>query len=343
MRIVVLDGYPLNPGDLSWAALEALGACDIYDQTPPELVVERARQADIVVTNKVILSRETLERLPKLRFISVSATGYDVVDVVAARERDIPVSNVPTYGTASVAQMTFAHLLNLTQHVAYHAETVRRGRWVEADAWCYWDYPLVELKGLTFGVIGFGRIGRASAALAKAFGMKVIAYDAYVSDSGDPEIEMVDLDRIFGESDVVALHCPLTPDTEGLVDSRRLSQMKKSAFLINTSRGPVVNNADLAEALNDGAIAGAGLDVLNVEPPAPDNPLLQAKNVYITPHISWATRSARARLLQTAIANVQAFMEGEPVHIVNGVNSPLAGPGDAGGAHANRPNLREDL
>ncbi|MBN1402121.1 MAG: D-2-hydroxyacid dehydrogenase [Anaerolineae bacterium] len=319
MRIVVLDGYPLNPGDLSWEALEALGECEVYDQTSPELIVERAGPADIVLTNKVILNREILERLPKLRFVSVTATGYDVVDVDAARERGIPVSNVPTYGTTSVVQMTFAHLLNLTQHVAYHAETVRRGRWSESDTWCYWDYPLVELAGLTLGIIGFGRIGRASAALAKAFGMQVIAYDAYVTDSGDPEIEMVALDRVFAESDVLTLHCPLTPETEGLVDKRRLSQMKRSAFLINTSRGPVVNNVDLAEALNAGVIAGAGLDVLDVEPPEADHPLLQAKNVHITPHISWATRSARARLLRTAIANVQAYLEGEPVHIVNAV------------------------
>ncbi len=317
MKIVVLDGYTLNPGDLSWDELKALGECEIYDRTPPELVVERARDADIVLTNKVVLDAEVLAQLPKLKFISVLATGYNIVDVEAARARNISVSNVPTYGTVSVAQMVFAHLLNLTQHVAEHAQGVQQGRWSRSPDWCYWDYPLIELAGLTMGIVGFGRIGRQVSKLAQAFGMKVIAYDAYVTDSGDPNVKMVDLDTIFRESDVVTFHCPLTPETQGLANAERFAQMKKTAFLINTSRGPVVNNKDLAEALNAGRIAGAGLDVLEVEPPTDDNPLLTAKNCYITPHISWATRSARARLMATTVENVKAFIEGHPQNVVN--------------------------
>jgi glycerate dehydrogenase len=317
MKIVVLDGYTLNPGDLTWEGLQALGECDIYDNTPAELTVERSKDADVLFTNKVVLDRAVMEQLPKLKFICVLATGYNVVDTDAARERDIPVSNIPTYGTWSVGQMTFAHLLNLTQHVAHHAETVRQGRWAKSEYWCYWDYPMIELAGLTMGVVGYGRIGRTSGELAKAFGMKVIAYDAFVKDSGDPEVPMVDLDTIFAQSDVVTIHCPLTPETEGLVNAERLAQMKPTAFLINTSRGPIVKSADLAEALNKGTIAGAGLDVLEVEPPPADNPLLTAKNCYITPHISWATKSARARLMGTAVDNVKAFMDGKPINLVN--------------------------
>ena len=317
MKIIVLDGYTLNPGDLSWQGLEALGELEVYNLTPPELVLERAQDADVVLTSKVVLDREVLAQLPQLEFIGVLATGYNVVDVETARKRGIPVANVPTYGTASVAQMVFAHLLNLTQHVAHHAQTVRDGRWAESEYWCYWDHPMIELAGLTFGVVGFGRIGRASATIAKAFGMKVITFDTYIQDSGDPEIEMVDLDRLFRESDAITLHCPLTPETENLVNKERLSQMKRTAFLINTSRGPIINNADLAEALNAGTIAGAGLDVLEVEPPTTDNPLLTAKNVHITPHISWATKSARARLMETMVDNVKGFVAGQLVNVVN--------------------------
>jgi glycerate dehydrogenase len=317
MRIVVLDGDTLNPGDLSWDGLKALGDCEICDRTPADKVIERAGEADVVLTNKVLLDRDTLAQLPKLKFISVLATGYNIVDVKAARERGIAVANVPTYGTVSVAQMVFAHLLNLTQHVAHHAQTVREGRWTNGPDWCYWDYPLIELAGLTMGIIGYGRIGRAVAALAKAFGMKVLAYDAYVEESGDENVEMVDLDDLFAQNDVVTLHCPLTPETEGLVNANRLGQMKETAFVINTSRGAVVNNADLAEALNAGTIAGAGLDVLDVEPPMADNPLLKAKNCYVTPHISWATKSARARLMATSLENVKGFIAGKLQNVVN--------------------------
>ena len=317
MKIVVLDGYTLNPGDLSWEGLSALGDLTVYDRTPYDQVVERLKGADIALTNKTILDKAVLEQSPNLKFISVLATGYDVVDVKTARERGIVVSNVPTYGTLSVSQMVFAHLLNLTQHVAAHAQGVAQGRWLASPDWCYWEYPLIELAGLTMWIIGFGRIGRTTAKIAKAFEMRVIAYDAYIKDSGDPEIEMVSLDRIFRESDVISLHCPLTPETYNLVNAERLKMMKPTAFLINTSRGAVVNNADLAEALNRGIIAGAGLDVLEVEPPAADNPLLTAKNCYITPHISWATRSARARLMQATVENVAAFLAGKPQNVVN--------------------------
>jgi len=317
MKIVVLDGYTLNPGDLSWKELEALGECVVYDRTANGDAVQRAQDADVVFTNKTVLRREALAQLPKLRYIGVLATGYDVVDVKAAREFGVTVANIPTYGTTSVAQMVFAHLLNLTQHVAHHARTVREGRWTASPDWCYWEYPLIELAGLTMGVVGFGRIGQNSATVAQAFGMQVIAYDAYVKQSPIPNVQMVDLDAIFHNSDVITLHCPLTPETTGLVNAARLAQMKPTAFIINTSRGPVVNNHDLADALNRGVIAGAGLDVLEVEPPTADTPLLTAKNCYITPHISWATRSARARLMEIAVESLRAFLAGQAVNVVN--------------------------
>jgi len=317
MKIVVLDGYTLNPGDLSWDDLKALGECAIYDRTPAEQTVPRAKAAQIVLTNKVVLDRETIEQLPEMKYIGVLATGYNVVDVEAARERGIPVTNVPTYGTDSVAQMVFAHLLNLTQHVAHQAQTVRDGRWAESPDFCYWDYPLIELKDLTLGIVGYGRIGRATGRLGRAFGMKIIAHDVAVKPEEHPDMEFVEVDEVFRRADVVTLHCPLTPQTENLVNAERLALMKPTAFLINTSRGPVVDQRALADALNAGRLAGAGLDVLAVEPPERDNPLLTAKNCYITPHIAWATRSARARLMQTVVDNVTAFLEGRPQNVVN--------------------------
>ncbi|MBN2133197.1 MAG: D-2-hydroxyacid dehydrogenase [Sedimentisphaerales bacterium] len=318
MQIVVLDGYTLNPGDLSWKDLDALGPCTIHDRTPEDLVVSRARDAGIVLTNKTILSASVIEALPQLRYIAVLATGYNVVDVGAARQRGIPVSNVPTYGTDSVAQMVLAHLLNLTQHVAEHAKSAGAGRWSANPDFCYWDYPLAELCGLTLGIVGFGRIGQATARLARAFGMKVIYHDIR-QDVSAAEARAVDLDTLFGESDVVSLHCPLTEANRELVNERRLNLMKRCAFLINTSRGPLVDERALAEALNSGRIAGAGLDVLSEEPPAADHPLLGAKNCYVTPHIAWATRAARARLLQTTVENVAAFLNGTPQNVVNDV------------------------
>jgi glycerate dehydrogenase len=317
MKIVVLDGYTLNPGDLTWEGLEALGDTTVYDRTPADQVVERAQDADVVLVNKVLMTREVQAQLPELEYIGVLATGYNIVDTEAARERGIVVTNIPTYGTQSVAQMVFAHLLNLTQHVAHHSDTVKAGRWANSVDWSYWDFPMIELHGLTMGIFGFGRIGRNTAAIAKAFGMQVIAFDEYVQDSGDPNVRMVNLETLFKESDALTFHCPLTPETLGVCNAARLATMKPTAFVINTSRGPVINNADLADALNRGVIAGAGLDVLDVEPPTMDNPLLTAKNAYITPHISWATKSARARLMGTAVANVKAFAEGRSENVVS--------------------------
>ncbi len=316
MRIVVLDGHTLNPGDLDWDALEALGSCEIYDRTPPDQVVSRAQGAEIVLTNKTMLSRESIERLPQLRYIGVLATGYNVVDVEAAQRRGICVTNVPAYGTPSVAQMVFAHVLNLTQHVAEHAQSVRAGDWSRGEDFCYWNFPLMELAGLTMGIIGFGRIGRETAKLARDFGMKVIYQDVSPAPVPPSEARPVDLDTLFRDSDVVSLHCPLTPANRGFVNKPRLEMMKPSAFLINTSRGPLVDEPALAEALHAGRIAGAGLDVLCEEPPRADNPLLSARNCYITPHIAWATRSARQRLMEIAISNVRAFVEGNPQNVV---------------------------
>jgi glycerate dehydrogenase len=317
MNIVVLDGYTLNPGDLSWADLQALGPCQIYDRTPPDQVVARAAHAEMILTNKTLLQRAQIEALPKLRYIGVLATGYNVVDIAAARARNIPVTNVPTYGTRSVAQMTFALLLELTQHVGHHAATVRAGRWTASADFCYWDYPLIELEGLTMGIVGFGRIGRAVAELAHAFGLKLLAFDRVKPPETSSDVRWVELEQLFRESDIVSLHCPLTPETQNLVNAKRLGWMKPTAFLLNTSRGPLVDEQALAQALQTGKIAGAALDVLPVEPPPASNPLLQARNCLITPHIAWATRAARARLLNTAVANVSAFLEGTPENVIN--------------------------
>lgn len=316
MKIVVLDGYTLNPGDLSWDALESLGDCIIYDRTEPEEAVARAIDADIIITNKTVLDGDILAELPNLKYISVLATGYNVVDIDAARERDIPVSNVPEYSTRSVAQMVFALILELTQHVGAHSNAVRSGKWTQSIDFSFWNYPLIELEGLTMGIIGLGRTGKAVADLAKAFGMNVIAYTRN-PEAVHPGVSNVDLDTVFRESDILSLHCPLTPETQGLVNSERLSLMKQTAFLINTSRGPVVNEQDLADTLNSGCIAGAGLDVLSTEPPKPDNPLLSANNCIITPHIAWATKSARERLMKITVENVKSFIEGSPINVVN--------------------------
>ncbi len=317
MKIVVLDGFTLNPGDLSWKGLEELGECAIYDRSAPEEVVGRADGAEIIITNKVVLSAETISRLAKLQYIGVTATGFNIVDVEAARKRGIPVTNVPTYGTDSVAQMVFAHLLNLTQNVAHHAKTVSNGRWCSSEDFCYWDTPLVELAGKTMGIIGFGRIGRATAKLARAFGMKVIAYDVTSPPDMPEGCEMVALGDIFRRADVVSLHCPLTPQTANIVNEQNLALMKKTAFLINTSRGPLIDEPALAEALDNATIAGAGLDVLAVEPPDKNNPLPKIRNCHVTPHIAWATRAARERLLNASVENVAAFIAGKPQNVVN--------------------------
>jgi glycerate dehydrogenase len=322
LRIVVLDGFTLNPGDLSWEGLQELGECSIYDRSAPEEVMARADNAEIILTNKIVLSCDMIERLGRLKYIGVTATGYNIVDVEAARERGIPVTNVPTYGTDSVAQMVFAHLLNLTQNVGHHARTVSEGRWCKSKDFCYWDTPLVELSGLTMGIIGFGRIGQTTARLARAFGMKVIAYDVTAPEKMPEGCEMAELKEVFRRADVVTLHCPLTPHTEHIVNEQNLALMEKTAFLINTSRGPLVDEQALADALNNGRIAGAGLDVLAVEPPDRQSPLLNARNCYVTPHIAWATRAARKRLLNVAVDNVAAFLAGRPQNVVNGVQAP---------------------
>ena len=311
MRIVVLDSHTLNPGDLSWDALTALGPCAIYERSSPREIVERARDAEIVLTNKACLSREVIAQLPRLRYIGVLATGYNCVDIDAANERSILVTNVPAYGTASVAQMVLAHMLNFTQRVAHHAQTVAAGRWTTSTDWCYWDYPLVELADRTMGIVGLGRIGRQVSRLAQALGMSVLASDPRPIEPAEG-IAAADVDTIFRQSDVVSLHCPLTPQTRHMVDRRRLGLMKRTALLINTSRGPLIDDEALAEALNAGQIAGAGLDVLSEEPPPPTNPLLRAKNCWITPHIAWATKSARQRLLETVVENMRSFLNGQP-------------------------------
>ncbi|NQU76891.1 MAG: D-2-hydroxyacid dehydrogenase [Planctomycetes bacterium] len=317
MKIVVVDSHTLNPGDLSWEQLQALGQCEIYDQTAADQTIERCRQAQVVITNKVVFDRRTMDALAQLKYIGVTATGYNVVDIATAAEKGIVVTNVPVYGTLSVAQMVFALLLELTQNVGHHSRTVRQGRWTGCKDFCYWDYPLVELADLTMGVVGFGQIGKATARLAKAFGMRVLAYDVQPGQLEGEDVESADLDRLFAASDVITLHCPLTDGTRGLVHAGRIAQMKQTAFLINTSRGPIVVEKDLADALNAGRIAGAGLDVLSVEPPKADNPILTAKNCIITPHIAWATRSSRNRLMTETVENVRAFLAGGRRNVVN--------------------------
>ncbi|MHC5061585.1 MAG: D-2-hydroxyacid dehydrogenase [Planctomycetota bacterium] len=316
-RIVVLDAYTLNPGDLSWDPLKALGELEIYDRTSAADVIGRAGNAQIVLTNKTVLNKNSIEALAELKYIGVLATGTNVVDLEAARQQDIIVTNVPAYGTGSVAQMVFAHILNLCQHVGEHAQSVSQGTWSESSDFCYWDFSLIELAGLTIGIVGCGAIGREVVKLASAFGMNILVNDILPPVNLNFDAEFVKLDTLFYQSDIVSLHCPLTPKTEKLVSRRRLEMMKSSAFLINTSRGPLVDEQALAEALDKGIIAGAGLDVLAQEPPAADNPLFAARNCYITPHIAWATASARERLMRIVVENVKAFLGGDPQNIVN--------------------------
>jgi glycerate dehydrogenase len=317
MNIVVLDGFTLNPGDLSWEELRALGPCQIFERTPPEEVVARSAGVEIVLTNKTDLNREFIRQLLALKYIGVLATGYNVVDRAAARERNIPVTNVPNYGTPSVAQLTFALMLELTHHVGHHAQTVREGRWSQCADFCYWDHPLVELAGLTMGIVGVGRIGRAVAGIAKSFDLRTLIHDSAVPRVLPVGVEFVDLDTLFQQSDIVSLHCPLTPETRQLVNTSRLAQMKTGAWLINTSRGPLVDETALAAALNSGHLGGAGLDVLSTEPPPANNPLLCARNCIITPHFGWATGAARRRLMRIAVENIRAFLAGHPQNAVN--------------------------
>ncbi|NLS91558.1 MAG: D-2-hydroxyacid dehydrogenase [Planctomycetaceae bacterium] len=315
-QIVILDDYALNPGDLSWQRLQDLGDCTIYDRTPPADVADRIQDAEIVLTNKGLVTREAIARAPNLRYVGVMATGYNVVDIEAAAEKGIIVTNVPTYGTSSVAQMVFAHLLNLTQRVGDHSAAIHQGKWAAAADWCYWDSPLIELAGLTMGIVGFGRIGQAVAKLADAFEMKVLAVTEPVVPVPD-YVRLVDLDTLFRESDAITLHCPLTPQTDRLVNRERLEKMKRTAFLINTGRGPLVDEEALARALGEQRIAGAGLDVLCQEPPPADHPLTQLENCFVTPHIAWATASSRRRLLDAVVDNVAAFLAGRTQNRVN--------------------------
>ena len=313
MRIVILDGLTTNPGDVSWEPLERLGSLTVFDRTAPGDVAARAADADAILTNKAIMGREQIAALPQLKYVGVLATGFNIVDVAAARERGIPVCNVPEYSTPNVVQATWALILELANRVGHHDRTVHEGHWAACHDFCYWHGDLVELAGRTLGGVGHGRIGRGVAAVGRAFGMRVIHHRR--QGGGDPAC--VDLDTLFRESDVVSLHCPLTPETKGLVDARRLALMKPTAFLVNTARGPLVDEAALAAALNAGQIAGAAVDVLSVEPPPASNPLLTAKNCVITPHVAWATRDARRRLIDVTAANLAAFAAGQPQNVVN--------------------------
>lgn len=319
MKLVILDAYAENPGDLSWDWLENIvEEYEIYDITPPEKVIERSIDADILVTNKTLLTADILSKLPKLKFISTLATGYNVIDTVYAAKRGIPVSNIPAYSTDGVAQLVFALILEIVNNVALHNESVKNGDWCRSEHFCYWKTPIAELAHKTLGIVGFGKIGSAVAQIANAFGMNVIAYSPNTrSYSGFGKVEFVTLDEVIENSDIISLHCPLTDATNGLVNFDFLSRMKKTAILINTSRGPVINEADLKKALDDGIIAAAGVDVLSVEPAKESNPLLSCKNCIITPHIAWASFEARSRLMSIFRSNVEAFVSGKPVNVVN--------------------------
>lgn len=318
MNIVILDGYTLNPGDLSWEGLKKLGLLTAHDRTAPADVVSRSKDADLIFTNKTPVDAAALEQLPKLKYIGVLATGYNIVDIDAAKKRGIIVANVPGYGTSSVVQMTFALLLELTLHVQRHSDSVREGKWSRSIDFCYWDFPLVELAGKTIGIIGLEHIGSKVADVATAFDMKVIGNSRTRTDqSHRKNFRWAEIPDLLETSDVVSIHCPLFPETRGLINKETLALMKKTAFLLNTSRGPIVVDEDLADALNREVIAGAGIDVLSTEPPPAGNPLFTAKNCIITPHISWATKEARSRMMDIAVANLEAFLAGKPVNIVN--------------------------
>lgn len=321
MKIVVLDGYTENPGDLSWDELGKLGELTVYDRTPVNdeaEIIRRIGDAEVVFTNKTPISKAVIDACPDMKFISMLATGYNVVDYVYAHEKGIPVTNVPTYGTASVAQFAIAMLLEICHHVAHHSDTVHQGKWSKSIDWCYWDYPLIELDGKTIGIIGFGRIGRQTGKIAKALGMKVLAYDSMENEAGKAIGDYVSLDTLLAQSDVIALHCPLFPDTQGIVNKDTIAKMKDGVILLNNSRGPLVVEQDLADALNSGKVYAAGLDVVGTEPINPDNPLLTAKNCIITPHISWAPKESRQRIMDCAVENVKAYIAGAPVNVVNG-------------------------
>ena len=317
MKIVVLDGYAANPGDLSWDALKDLGECVIYDRTASAELLERAKDADVLLTNKVVISAETMAQLPNLKYIGVLATGYNVVDTAVAKERGIIVTNIPAYSTASVAQMVFAHLLNITQRVGHYSHHIKKdAAWTNSKDFCYWDTPLMELDGLKMGIIGLGNTGMATAKIALSFGLEVYAFTSKTQAQLPEGIKSASMDEIFSKCDIVSLHCPLTEKTKYLINAERLKTMKPTAIVINTGRGPLVNEKDLADALNNGIIYAAGVDVLSTEPPKADNPLLSAKNCFITPHVAWATKAARVRLMDIAVNNLKGFIRGEVQNVV---------------------------
>ena len=320
MKIVVLDGYTENPGDLSWGELEKLGQVTVYDRTSltdEEEAIARIGDAQVVITNKTPITKRVIDACPSIRYIAMLATGYNVVDYAYAKEKGIPLSNVPSYGTAAVGQFAIAMLLEICHHVAHHSDTVHAGKWENRQDWCYWDYPLIELYGKTMGIIGFGRIGQQTGKIAKAMGMDIIAYDSFQNDAGRAIARYVDLDTLFAQSDVIALHCPLFPDTQGIINRESIARMKDGVIILNNSRGPLVVEQDLADALDSGKVYAAGLDVVSTEPIKGDNPLLKAKNCIITPHISWAPKESRQRIMDCTVENVKAYLAGAPIHVVN--------------------------
>lgn len=321
MKIVVLDGFTLNPGDLDWKGLEAIGECTVYDRTSLTNVqeaIDRIGDAEIVFTNKTPMPKALFDACPNIKFVGVLATGYNVVDVNAAKEKGIPVTNIPTYGTSAVGQFTIALLLEICHHIGYHNDAVHNGKWESNPDWCFWDYPLMELDGKTMGIIGYGRIGQSTGKIAQALGMKVLAYDEYKNlDLVTETCKYVELDELLKQSDVIALHCPLFPATQGIINKENIEKMKDGVIILNDSRGPLIVEKDLADALNSGKVAAAGLDVVSTEPIKGDNPLLHAKNCIITPHIAWAPKESRKRLMDIAVNNLQSFIIGKPVNVVN--------------------------
>lgn len=317
MKIVILDSFTTNPGDLSWDFLNEYGDTEIYDRTPQNKIIERCIDADVVVTNKTPIGKDIIDRLPKLKFIALLSTGYNIVDYMYLKEKGIPVSNIPSYSTDAVAQLVMSFLLELTMNVGLHSLSVKSGDWVNSTDFCYWKTHLTELAGKTMGIFGFGRIGKAVAQRAKAFGMNIVAYTPRLHGNEPDWVKFVSLDEMLSVADAVSMHCPLTPETEGIVNNEFISKMKNGAYFINTSRGTVVDETALADALNSGKLGGAGLDVLSTEPPKPDNPLLNAKNCFITPHIAWASFETRQRLLAIFRENIRAFAQGTPQNVIN--------------------------
>ena len=318
MKIVVLDGYTLNPGDLTWDGLREFGSLKVYDRTNEDDVIKRIKDAEIVYTNKTPISKETIDSCNNLKFIGVLATGYNIVDTDAAKQRGIVISNIPTYGTNSVSQFAIALLLEICHHIGEHSKAVKNGEWTNNKDWCFWNYPLIELDKKTMGIIGFGRIGQRTSQIAQALGMKILAYDEYRNLQLESEnCKYTSLDDLLKKSDVITLHCPLLPSTEGIINKHNIKKMKDGVIIINNSRGPLIVEEDLRDALNSGKIAGAACDVVSTEPIEIDSPLLQAKNIIITPHISWAPKESRERLMNIAVNNLKAFIEGKPTNIVN--------------------------